>query len=157
MPGGTESPSRGITPANHHSNQHHPYPRKLHKSGRVPEGDGLIFSIIFNIWIKTFVQHKDEILKSMIRAKKSKCLNIWTMSLIFYFCFSSYFHLTKIKFVNLKSNSALLYIKGHNLLTSAFPPKNVKLIKFPLKKLRIFLICNEQSTWTTCLNWHLGG
>ena len=27
-------------------------------------------------------------------------------------------------FVNLKSNSALLYKKGHNLLTSAFPPKN---------------------------------
>ena len=36
-------------------------------------------------------------------------------------------------FVNLKSNSALLYNKGHNLLTSAFPPKNVRLIKFPLK------------------------
>ena len=26
-------------------------------------------------------------------------------------------------FVNLKSNLALLYNKGHNLLTSAFPPK----------------------------------
>ena len=36
-------------------------------------------------------------------------------------------------FVNLKSNSALLYNKGHNLLTSAFPPKHVKIIKFPLK------------------------
>ena len=38
-----------------------------------------------------------------------------------------------IPFVNLKSNSALLYNKGHNLLTSAFPPKLVKSIKFPLK------------------------
>ena len=36
-------------------------------------------------------------------------------------------------FVNLKSNSALLYNKSHNLLTSAFPQKNVKLIKFQLK------------------------
>ena len=35
-------------------------------------------------------------------------------------------------FVNLKSNSALLYNKGHNLLASAFTPKLVKLIKFPL-------------------------
>ena len=36
-------------------------------------------------------------------------------------------------FVHLKSNSALFYIKGHNLLTSAFPPKNVEILKFPLK------------------------
>ena len=34
-------------------------------------------------------------------------------------------------FVNLKSNSALLCNKGHNLLTSVFPQKLVKLIKFP--------------------------
>ena len=34
-------------------------------------------------------------------------------------------------FDNLKSNMALLYNKGHNLLTSAFPQKHVKLIKFP--------------------------
>ena len=40
---------------------------------------------------------------------------------------------SKKYFVNLKSNRALLYNKGHNLLTSAFPPKLVKLIKFPLK------------------------
>ena len=33
-------------------------------------------------------------------------------------------------FVTLKSNSALLYNKGPNLLTSAFSPKNVKSIKF---------------------------
>ena len=39
--------------------------------------------------------------------------------------------------VHLMSNSALLYNKDHNLLTSAFPPKHVKLIKFPLKKLNI--------------------
>ena len=39
----------------------------------------------------------------------------------------------KIDFVNLKSNSVPLYNKGHNLLTSAFPQKNVKLIKFQLK------------------------
>ena len=39
----------------------------------------------------------------------------------------------EIYIVNLKSNSALLYNKDHNLLTSAFPPKHVKLIKFPLK------------------------
>ena len=37
----------------------------------------------------------------------------------------------KTVFVNLKSNSAFLYNKGHNLLTSAFPQKLVKLIKFP--------------------------
>ena len=37
-------------------------------------------------------------------------------------------------FVNLKSISALLYNKGHNLLTRAFPQKPVKLIKFPLKR-----------------------
>ena len=36
-------------------------------------------------------------------------------------------------FVNLKSNSALLYNKGHNLLPSAFPPKDVKLINFHKK------------------------
>ena len=36
-------------------------------------------------------------------------------------------------FVNLKSNSTLLYNKGHNLLTSAFPPNLAKFIKFPLK------------------------
>ena len=36
-----------------------------------------------------------------------------------------------IHFVNIKSNSALLYKKGHNLLTSAFPQKNVTLIKVP--------------------------
>ena len=36
-------------------------------------------------------------------------------------------------FVNLKSNSAILYNKGHNLLTSAFPQKHVKLAKFLLK------------------------
>ena len=36
-------------------------------------------------------------------------------------------------FVNLKSNSTLLYNKGHNLLTSALPPKHVKLIKFHWK------------------------
>ena len=36
-------------------------------------------------------------------------------------------------FVNLKSNSAFLYNKGYNLLTSFSPPKHVKLIKFPLK------------------------
>ena len=43
-------------------------------------------------------------------------------------------------FVNLKSNSALLYNKGHNELTSAFPPKSVKLIKFSFKKLNISLL-----------------
>ena len=36
-------------------------------------------------------------------------------------------------FVNLKSNLALLYNKGHNLLTSAFPPNNVKIFKFSIK------------------------
>ena len=36
-------------------------------------------------------------------------------------------------FVNLKSNLALLYNEGPNLLASAFSPKNVKLIKFLLK------------------------
>ena len=35
-------------------------------------------------------------------------------------------------FVNHKSNSALLYNKGYNLLTSAFPPKLVQLKKFPM-------------------------
>ena len=47
---------------------------------------------------------------------------------------------TKNFFFNLKSNSALLSTKGHNLLTSAFPQKNVKLVKFPLKKLNISLL-----------------
>ena len=36
------------------------------------------------------------------------------------------FNAKRTNFVNLKSNSALLYNKGHNLLTSAFPPNNVK-------------------------------
>ena len=35
---------------------------------------------------------------------------------------------------------ALLYNKGHNFLTSAFPQKYVRLIKFPLKKLNISLL-----------------
>ena len=37
-------------------------------------------------------------------------------------------HLKEAFFVNLKSNSAFLYNKRHNLLTSAFPPKNVNQI-----------------------------
>ena len=41
-----------------------------------------------------------------------------------------------IIFVNLNSNSALLY----NLLTSAFTPKNVKIFKYPLIKLNISLL-----------------
>ena len=46
-------------------------------------------------------------------------------------------------FVILKSNSALLYNRSHNLLASAFPPKNVKLIKFQFKKLNISLQKNK--------------
>ena len=52
-------------------------------------------------------------------------------------------------FVNLKSNLALLYNKGHNLLTSALP-KNVKLIEFPilaLNDLKVFLVSNTNK-WT---------
>ena len=37
-------------------------------------------------------------------------------------------------FVDLKSKSALLYTDSHNLLTSAFPQKNVRLIQFPILK-----------------------
>ena len=39
-------------------------------------------------------------------------------------------------FVNLKSNLALLFNKGHNLLTIAFPQKFFKFNEFPLKKLK---------------------
>ena len=31
MPRGTEIPSRGVSPANRYSNQHHPHPRKIYK------------------------------------------------------------------------------------------------------------------------------
>ena len=37
-------------------------------------------------------------------------------------------------FVNLKSNSALLNNKGHKLLTSPFPPKKIKIFKFPFRR-----------------------
>ena len=45
----------------------------------------------------------------------------------------------RMAFVNLKSNSALLYNKGHNLSKVLFP-KQFKLIKFPLKKWNISLL-----------------
>ena len=37
-------------------------------------------------------------------------------------------------FVNLKSNSSFLFNKGHNLLTSAFPPKNSPKLTISLLK-----------------------
>ena len=43
----------------------------------------------------------------------------------------------KTLFVDLKTNSALIYNKSDNLLKSVFPSNNVKLFMFPYKKKNI--------------------
>ena len=74
-------------------------------------------------------------LESML-LQKLKIYYHFSPSFISFFLFSSFLSY----FVNLKSNLAILNNKSHNLLTSAFHPKNVKLINFPLKKLNISLL-----------------
>ena len=66
------------------------------------------------------------VLSSLFLCCKNFATNILLQKLSLWNCVVKHF-------VNLKSNSALSYNKGHNLLTSAFPQKLFKLIKFLLK------------------------